>query len=146
MENLVECERCHGNACLHTIQEDNVNTWLCFGCGFSSNTLYVPGSEEFNKLIEPLPDLYKDLLFITDDKVWVPSSISLPGKGMVFVDGTSKDNWKWAGGLFEEISEEEAHKFPEDQKFKLDFSSLRYFNEKDFMDALEYIGFFNIEV
>jgi hypothetical protein len=75
----------------------DVTTWLCFGSGFTTSTLMTTGSQTVNNAIETSPELYKDLMFEDKNgKVWLPATITLPAKGMVFIDGTSKDSWKWA--------------------------------------------------
>jgi hypothetical protein len=47
---------------------------------------------------------------------------------MVFADGKSADEWKWAG--------------VQSKDDKADMSTVKYFEERDFMEALDYIGFF----
>ena len=112
MEKLVECNRCKGDACYEQqiSQQDgtNITTWLCMGCGFTSSTLMVEDSKVVADLLETSPELYKDLLFKDSNGfIWSPSTITLPGKGMVFVDGTSKDNWEWAAAKTIDLTEEE---------------------------------------
>jgi hypothetical protein len=146
MENLVECNRCGGNACLNQKFEDNNEAWMCFGCGFTTSTQMIESSELVESMKNSLPELYQDLLFVDkDNRVWAPSTLTLPDKGMVFLDGTDSSNWEWVAALAVQISEEEKERFPKDQTHKIDFSTKKSFHEKDFMDALEYIGFFNID-
>jgi len=146
MESLVDCNRCGGNACLNQKFEDNSEAWMCFGCGFTTSTQMVEGSDLVHNMKSTLPELYQDLLFVDENnKVWAPSTLTLPQKGMVFLDGTGKDVWNWVAALAVEIKEEERDRFPEDQTHKIDFNTKKSFDEKDFMDALEYIGFFNID-
>jgi hypothetical protein len=145
MESLVVCKRCEGNACLNQKFKDNSEAWMCFGCGFTTSTQMIEGSDLVHNMKNTLPELYQDLLFIDEDKrVWAPSTLTLPGKGIVFLDGTGADDWHWAGALSVEIKEEERERFPQDQTHKIDFSTKKSFHQKDFMDALEYIEFFNI--
>lgn len=147
METLVDCVRCGSNACLQQDYESQIKGWFCFGCGFSTSTQLLKDSEAANTVIESLPELYKDLLYIdTDNKVWIPSTVTLPEKGIVFLDGESIEEWGWSGALVAEISEEEKHRFPEGQKYKVDYANKKTFGRQDFMDALEHIGFFSQEV
>jgi hypothetical protein len=97
--------------------------------------------------LETSPELFKDLMFTgADSKVWFPATVTLPNKGMVFLDGTSKENWKWAAVQSVEILAEEKEKFPEGQTTKMDMKNIQYFDQKDFMEALDRIDFFDIEV
>ena len=119
-----------------------IKTWLCFGSGFTTSTLMTKGSEVVNNAIATAPELYKDLMFEDkNDRVWLPATITLPGKGMVFIDGTSKSKWKWAAVKAIPVTEEDK-KIAKDQQFKMDMSNVKHFSQRDFMDALETIGFF----
>jgi hypothetical protein len=79
-----------------------------------------------------------------EGRVWFPATITLPEKGMVFLDGNNKDNWKWAAVLAIPLTEEEINsgRFPEGQSFKMNVKESKKFEQKDFMDALEVIGFY----
>ena len=125
-ESFTVCPRCEGNAC-HEISNDKLTVWSCFGCGFTSNsTLTEDKLEEVESVI---PQLYKDLRF-KDDKgyYWYPNSVMLEDKSLIFADGKSSEEWKWAGVLSKDG--------------KADMTTVKYFGEKEFMEALDYIGFF----
>jgi hypothetical protein len=103
------------------------------------------GSEIVRNALESSPELYKQLVSKdADGHVWMPATITLPEKGMVFIDGTSEESWRWAAVKATPILKEEKHKYPEAQSFKMDMKNVQYFNQKDFMDALEVIGFYEI--
>jgi len=108
----------------------------------------TPGSPVVENALATSPELYKDLMF--EDKngrVWLPATITLPAKGMVFIDGTSKDNWEWAAVNAIPLTEDEkkSGKFPKDQDFKMNVRESKKFDKRGFMDALEVIGFFKPE-
>jgi hypothetical protein len=146
MDKLVECKRCGGNACYEQQPTEEVTTWLCMACGFTTSTLMTPGSSVVDDAVATAPELYKDLLFEDVNKnVWLPSTLTLPKKGMVFADGTSKSDWKWAAAKAVEIKEEEKSKFPEGQTHKVDMKNIEHFGQREYMDALESIGFFRLE-
>jgi hypothetical protein len=146
-EKMIICPHCGGNACYEQAVSEEVTTHFCFGCGFSTSTLMVEGGELVNKTLEASPELYKDLMFIDENKkVWFPATLTLPAKGMVFADGTSKDTWRWAAVLSVEILEEEKSKFPKGQTTKMDMKNIKHFEKEDFMEALDSIGFFDVEV
>ena len=128
---------------------------MCYGCGFNTNSHFVNGSEVIEKANETMPELYKDLMFVDEDNlVWYPTTVNMPEKGMVFLDGTHKDTYRWAGVLATDVKEEEKTKFPipgmagEYYTKKMDMTTIKYFDKKDFMEALEYVGIFdpNLEV
>ena len=140
------------NACYErTIVDGNTNetitTWLCFGSGYSSSTLMDKDSPAVKNAIESSPELYKDLMHEDrNGRVWLPATITLPGKGMVFIDGTSKDKWSWTAVDSIQLTEEDRKtgKYPEDQTVRMDMKQKRIYAKTDFMDALESIGFFNL--
>ena len=137
------------NACYEQSFEQEgkeIKTWLCFGSGFTTSTLMTEGSKTMKDLMETAPELYKDLLH-TDEtgRIWVPATITLPEKGMVFLDGKNKKDWKWKAVKAVSIAESEKDKYPDGQDFKMDMSNGKEYNQKDFMDALEYIGFYKVD-
>lgn len=135
------------NACyeqVFTHEGEEIKTWLCFGSGFTTSTLMTTGSSSVNNALETSPELYKDLMH--EDKngrVWLPSTITLPAKGMVFIDGTSIKDWQWAAVKAIPIQEGDK-KLDENQTHKMDMKNLKHFKRNDFMDAVEYIGMFQV--
>lgn len=147
-DQLVECKRCGGNACYEQHIDKKTTTWLCMGCGFTTSTLMLEGGKLVAELLETSPELYKDLLFKdSDTRMWAPSTITLPGKGMVFIDGNNKENWKWKAVRATEITEEDRKlkEYPKDQTHKMDMQNAKEFGQREFMDALEVIGFYDIQ-
>ena len=133
------------NACYEqTFQHEgqDIKTWLCFGSGFTTSTLMTEDSPAVNNAIETSPELYKDLMFEDKEgRVWLPATITLPEKGMVFIDGTDKKNWRWAGVRAIPVTEEDK-KISKDQTHKMDMKNVKHFDQKDFMEAADYIGMF----
>jgi hypothetical protein len=145
MDKLVDCKRCGGNACYEQNIDENITTWMCMGCGFTTSTLMSKDGEVVKNAVETSPELYKDIMFEDSDKrVWLPATITLPAKGMVFVDGVNKKDWKWAAVNAVPLQEGDK-KVSEVQTHKMDMKNVKHFNQKDFMDALETIGFFAVE-
>ena len=148
MEQLVICKRCGSNACLEQQINEEVSTNLCMGCGFTTSTLMTEGSEVVKSALETSPELYKDLLFTDENnRVWSPATITLPGKGMVFIDGSNKQDWNWSSVPAVKITPEERENkhYPEDQEFRMDIANAKKFDQRDFMSALEVIGFYDIQ-
>lgn len=145
MDKLTDCKRCGGNACYEQTVSQEVTSWLCMGCGFTTSTQLSEGSDLYNSTLETSPELYRDLVHIDEDKrAWVPATITLPGKGMVFLDGTSKNEWQWAAVKAVPITEQDRKikNYPKDQTVRMDMQNASKFDQKQFMDALEVIGFF----
>lgn len=148
MDKLTECRRCKGNACYEQNINEETTSWMCMGCGFTTSTELKGESALVRSTLETSPELYKELMFVDqEDFRWFPSTITLPGQGMVFIDGTSSKDWKWSAVQAVEITDEDrkTKHFPEDQTHRMDMAGAQKFEQKDFMDALDKIGFFNIQ-
>jgi len=146
-DNLTICPRCGSDACY--VQEVNheIKNYMCYGCGFITNSLMKKGEEFFESQMETLPELYKELMGEDEDTglIWMPNTINLPNKGMVFADGKNGSNWAWAAAKAIPMPEEEQEKFKakgKNYKFKMDMENIKHYPEGDFMEALEYIGVF----
>lgn len=145
MDNLVICDRCGSDACYKQEVSLDVNLYWCYGCGFTSNTAMKMDSEFLKEQMEILPELYKSLM-VEDEtgKIWMPSMVNIPNKGMVFADGTNPTNWRWAAVLATTVKEEEKEKFKLKSggyaEWKMDMSTIKHFDERDYIEALSYIG------
>jgi hypothetical protein len=138
-DELSNCDRCGGDACYISDVNKDIKNYYCFGCGFQSNSIMTIDSQFLKEQMSILPDIYKALM-VEDEKgkVWMPAYVSNE-KGMLFVDGTDVDNWTWAAVKMVPTTEED-DEITRKNKFKPDNSTKKQFNEKDFMDALSYLG------
>ena len=126
-EKLIDCTRCGSNACSE-ISNGTVTIWICMGCGFTSNNTVTESNLE--QMESTLPELYKALRFKDESgKYWYPNSVVLDDKSMVFAEGTSVEDWKWSA--------------VQSKDGKADMTTKQEFVERDFMEALDYIGYFN---
>lgn len=147
MDNLIICKHCGSDACYVTENSSEVKTYSCFGCGFTTNSLMKEGQEFYEQQMGVLPELYKDVVFKDeDDLMWMPIVINLPTQGMVFYNGTSKENAKWSAVKAVKVLEEEKEKYPikgkpgEFYEFRMDMGTIMNYEMKEFMEALSYIG------
>ncbi len=77
----------------------------------------------------------------------VKAAVDAQKKGIlpVFINGNSKDNWQWSAIKTRELTEEEAESLSnKGVKYKSDTSTMKFF-EGEFIEALDYIGFFDKE-
>ena len=140
-EQLINCPRCESNACSE-MSNDNIMVWQCMGCGFTSNSYLT--EEHSSKYKELLPELYKALEFIdSNKKYWYPTSVVMENKSMLFAEGTSTEDWKWAAVKSKHIPEAERFKFKGEPTHRADMTTKKEFGQGDFIDALDYVGYFN---
>jgi hypothetical protein len=144
MDNLTTCDRCGSDACYVQEVNQDVKLHFCYGCGFQANTAMKRDSEFLQQQMEVLPELYKELMGEDENgTIWMPSVVNIPDKGMVFADGPNGQQWQWAAVKATLMSEKEKTKFKEKGKeydYKMDMTTLTHFPERDFIDALTYIG------
>lgn len=126
-ESLITCAKCGGNACSE-ITDGRIIIWICMGCGFTSNNTITDKNVE--EMEFALPELYIALRYKDGEgKYWYPNSVMLEDKSMVFAEGTSVDDWKWSA--------------VQSRDGKADMTTKKEYEQNEFMDALEYIGYFN---
>ena len=112
-DKLDICPRCGSDACYVTEVNQDIKNYFCYGCGFQSNSLMREGELIMEEQMEIIPELYKDLRHEDETgQIWFPSTINLPDRGMVFANGSSDKNWKWAAVKSIEVNEEEKEKYP----------------------------------
>lgn len=144
MDNLTTCDRCGSDACYVQEVNENVKLHFCYGCGFQANTAMTRDSEFFQQQMEVFPELYKELMGEDENGlIWMPSMVNVPDKGMVFADGSRASNWAWGAVKAIPMPEEEKAKFKakgKDYDWKMDMTTLQHFPERDFIEALSYIG------
>lgn len=151
-DRLTTCPRCGSDACYEQELGADYKVHQCYGCGFTTNTLMTSDSKFLDEQLEILPELYKDLIFVDEKGYhWMPSAMNNPNQGMIYADGTGVSDWKWSAVKAILIPEEDRSKFPipnkegEYYEYKMDMKSLQQFNERDFIEALDYIGVFSNE-
>jgi hypothetical protein len=141
-EKLINCPRCNSNACSEMANEQ-ITIWQCMGCGFTSNTYLT--EDYANKYKELLPELYKALEYIDNKGLrWYPTAVTMEDKSMIFAEGTSIEDWKWTAVKSKEVPETNREKFKGDTH-TADYSTKQEYPEREFMDALEYVGYFNLK-
>jgi hypothetical protein len=145
IDNLVTCQKCKApESCYTQPMNEFHKVYVCFSCGFQTNDLMREGEFNFEDYEQELPELYKDIKHTDEDgKVWYPNVINVDGKGTVFANGTSKDEWEWSGILSVPLTEEEkeSQRF-KGKKYKSDSKTLKSFG-KDYFGACDYVGLFD---
>ena len=140
-DEIINCPKSGGDLCYKVEINKEITNYLSLSCGFWTNRLMKENSEFYNEQISTLPELYKDLAW-TDpetDLIWIPNTINIEDKGMVFANGPNSEEWGWAAVKAVELQEDDEAKV-EGQTHKMDMSTLQTFSERDYMDALSFIG------
>jgi hypothetical protein len=147
-EEIINCPRSGGNLCYKVQVAPEIYNYMSISCGFWTNSFMTEGHEFYMQQMETLPELYKDLAWIDSETglIWLPNTINIEDKGMVFANGTNASNWRWAAVKALEIPEEDRENHPipgkpgEFMKYKMDMKNMQLFEERDYIEALSYIG------
>ena len=140
MEKVINCPVCYDtNQCFEEVQE-TYSSYLCFHCGFMSDSRYEIGSLQLIENLKKSPKLVQDVKF--EDKgrniTWFPSVINMGELGMIFPEGTPKDYvWKYAKVV--EIPEDERKNYDNYDR-RLDVENAKTFGKYEFMKACEQMG------
>ncbi len=142
-DQFENCGRCDSKLCYTSTVNKDVTTYLCLSCGFTTSSVMTKDSKTVKNFLSTAPELYKDLSHIDDNGYyWVPSTITVPDKGMVFLDGTTKQDWKWVAVKPRPLTELERKNNPvfQEKEFTMDMKNKKEFGQLDFSGALIEIG------
>lgn len=139
-DKIINCPKSGGDLCYKTEINKDITNYYSLSCGFWTNTLMKENSEFYKEQIETLPELYKDLAW-TDPKtdlIWLPNTINIEDKGMVFANSIDPGTWGWSAVKSVKLEEGEENKV-EGQTHKMDMTTMKTFMERDYIEALSYI-------
>jgi hypothetical protein len=147
-EEIINCPKSGGDLCYKVQVAPEIYNYLSLSCGFWTNSFMTEDHEFYMQQMETLPELYKDLAWKDPETglIWLPNTINNLEQGMVFANGTNTSNWGWAAVKAIEIPEEDRTKHPipgkpgEFMKYRMDMKNMKSFKERDYIDALSYIG------
>jgi len=140
MERVINCPVCYDtNQCFEEIQKE-YSSYLCFHCGFMSDSRYETDSLKLIENLKKSPKLVREAKF--EDKarniVWFPSVINMGELGIIFPEGTAKKYvWKYAKVV--KIPKEEAANYDNYDR-RLDVENAQTFGQYEFFKACEEMG------
>ena len=140
MERVITCPVCWDNdQCFEEVQE-TFSSYLCFHCGFMSDSRYEVDSLQLLDNLKKSPKLVQKLKVEDKERniMWFPSVINMGELGMIFPEGTPEDYvWKYAKVI--DIPEEERHKYDNYDR-RLDVEGAFTFSQNEFMKACDEMG------
>ena len=140
MEKVITCPHClDTDNCFEEVQE-NFSSYLCFSCGFMSDSRYEVGNIELIENLKKSPKLVRESQF--EDKqrniIWFPSVINMGVLGMIYPEGSTEEYvWKYAKVI--DIPKEEQHKY-NNYNQRLDVENAQTFEQNNFMGACKAMG------
>ena len=147
-EEIINCPKSGGDLCYKVQVAPEIYNYMSLSCGFWTNSFMTEDHEFYMQQMETLPELYKDLAWKDPETglIWLPNTINNPEQGMIFANGSDISNWKWAAVKALKIPKKEQKNHPipgkpgEFMKFKMDMKNMHLFEERDYIEALSYIG------
>ncbi len=93
MERVIDCPVCYDKDTCFEDMQDTFNSYMCFNCGFMSNSHYTEGNTD---KVESSTKLIQDLKFFDEERkiYWFPSVVNMGKLGIIYPEG-SVDNWGW---------------------------------------------------
>jgi hypothetical protein len=143
-EVKITCPNCFdSNQCFEDkLEVENFSSYMCFNCGFASNSLYVNDSDSLKKVQDSSTELMREVsMYDYDRKVhWFPSILNMGKMGMIYPEGT-KNNWIWKLAEVRKLSPEEQ----QDPQYKghehtLDMENAKEYGQYEFLDACKEMG------
>jgi len=140
MERVITCPICFNvDQCFEEVQE-TFSSYLCFHCGFMSDSRYEIGSLKLTENLKKSPKLVRESKFEDKERniVWFPSVINMGKLGMIFPEGDSKEYvWKYARVI--DIPKEERAVY-DNHTQRLDVDNAETFSKYEFLKACELMG------
>ena len=140
MERIIDCPVCFNtDNCFEEVQE-TFSSYLCFACGYMSDSRYEIGSINLIENLKTSPQLVRESQFEDKDRgiVWFPSVINMGKLGMIYPEGTKYDYvWKYAKLV--DIPEEERVNY-DNYTQRLDVENAETFSQFEFMEACKSMG------
>ena len=140
MEKVITCPVClDTDHCFEDVQEQH-SSYLCFKCGYMSDSRYTVDSLELADSLKKSPQLIINNQFQDTDRgiVWFPAVINMGHRGIIFPEGNEGDYvWKYASVI--EIPKEEQANY-NNYSQRLDVDNAQVFNKHDFIGACKAMG------
>ena len=140
MERVIDCPVCYNtDNCFEEVQE-TFSSYLCFACGFMSDSRYEIGSINVIENLKKSPKLVVESQFEDRHRniVWFPSVINMGKLGMIFPEGTT-DKYVWKYAKIIDIPEEERVNY-NNYSQRLDVENAETFKQQNFIGACKAMG------
>ena len=146
-EIVIDCPVCFDT---HQCFEDSVEnkdgtifkSYMCFNCGFTSNSAYTWDSPELKKAQIGATQLMNDVAYYDEDRkiMWFPSVLNMGKLGVIYPEGT-KNNWTYKLAQVRKLTELEL----KDKRYEghvemLDVENAKEYGQYDFLDACKDMG------
>ena len=146
MEQKITCPICFSeDKCFEDVQEQDgksFSSYMCFNCGYTSNTAYKWDSPELKKAQTGATQLMNDIALYDEEReiMWFPSVLNMGKLGVIYPEGTENE-WVYKLAQVRPLTELEK----KDDKYKghdqiLDVENAETFGQYEFLEACQKMG------
>ena len=147
-DTFVQCPHCGSRLCYSQVvgkteQGEDIETLTCLSCGFTTSNQMLEGSETEKAVSAKHPSLYKDLRFKdVHGFVWYPAVVTAPNVGMVYIDGSSTEDWEWAFTPMRKLTRRERRsgKYGDQEYISIPVATKKFGQDGGFIKALDWAG------
>ncbi len=140
--NCPLCKDLHNNCFVETTEVEGLpfESFMCFGCGMTSNSYFAMDSEKLEELTKNNTQLMNDLKIMDEERglVWFPSVVNMGERGIIYPDGVKSD-WYWKYAKVIDVPEDQREHFGGHSK-RLAIEQAEEFGQFEFMDACDAMG------
>ena len=140
MEKVIDCPVCFDvDRCFEDAQ-DGFSSYLCFNCGYMSDSRYKKDSINLIESLKRSPKLVQETQFYDKERniVWFLSILNMGELGVIYPEGDEKDYvWKYAKLV--DIPEDERANYDGHEK-RLDVDNATTYNKENFLQACKDMG------
>ena len=145
-EKKISCPVCfNGEKCFEDVQEQAEKTfssYICFNCGYTSNSAYQWESPELKDAQLGATQLMNDVSFFDEDRniMWFPSVLNMGKFGVIYPEGI-QNNWVYKLAEVRPLTDLEK----KDDKYDghesiLDVENAKTYGQYEFLDACKEMG------
>ena len=115
-------------------------SFMCFGCGMTSNSYMAIDSDRLEELTKNNTQLMNDLKIMDEERglIWFPSVLNMGERGLIYPDG-KKNDWYWNYAKVVDVPEKDRDQYEGHDK-RLDIENPEVFGQFEFMNACQAMG------
>ena len=132
-----------------TLEDSGFRSYLCFHCGYTSNSEYYDGSEKRDKMLETTALIVKQIEVWDNDRqlYWYPSVLNMGNLGIIYPEANLESEfsleagvsfvWKYAKPV--KVPKEDRDKY-DGHEFRLDIENAVTYEKYEFLQACKDMG------
>lgn len=152
MEKKIQCPHCNAKKQCFVEKQKTFDSYMCFRCGFMSDSRYTEDSLQIIDLENRSPKLIKELRFLDEEReiYWFPSILNMGTQGMIYPEPAEDDlditwtSYVWRYAKVIDVPEGKEADYNGHKQY-LDVENARTFNKNDFIDACVSMGIVKLD-